>query len=587
MQESKRSIMALVKRKGFRKLLTLCRKYMHLYIIVILLQLGGTASALLLAETSRRLFDGGAALSKEELTGLIVWLILFVFVGLVLSLLSRVFNQIVNTNVVFRMRQMLLSQLTGFSLSYHENKHSSHAKNLLFNELEVFKQFVVFDVLRLISLPFSFIAVGVYLMTVQPLLGIIAICIGPLQLISNLVVKESFKNLVAQQQAWGGEVFFHIGETLSGMREVKMNQLEDSVSQRFQHVVQKGIRLWVSIEKMNAYRELIRILPEKLGYLLGMTIGGVMMVSGQIGPGALVAFITLLDKAAAPFASMVGIIDSLQKVSAGAEKLLDVMELETENGGRGRELQREPFTIEFDNVTFGYEPGHPVLKNVCFTIQPGSSVALVGPSGGGKSTLVKLLYRFYTPQKGQIRINGIPINGYSIESLRRSLSAVTQDVYLFDGTIRDNIMIGAPDAGQQDIERATLLSHSAVFIEKLPEGLETKVGERGIKLSQGQKQRIAIARAILRNAPLVILDEPTSALDVETESMFQHSLGEWAEGCTKVIIAHRLSTIRDADVIVFLENGEVREMGSPKQLLASGGRFADFWQKQEIREFVS
>ncbi|SDX56966.1 ABC transporter ATP-binding protein [Paenibacillus sp. CF384] len=337
---------------------------------------------------------------------------------------------------------------------------------------------------------------------------------------------------------------------------------------------------------MEAFREFIRLIPEKIGYLLGITVGAVLMVNGDIGAGAIIAFLTLLDKVSEPFVSITAIISSLQRVSAGAENLLTVMEMAPEVKDRGNVLPAKPCSIRFDNVSFSYEADRPVLHNVSFEIPAGKSVALVGPSGSGKSTLIKLLYRFYEPSGGSIRLDERPIEGFTIASLRGQLAAVTQDVYLFDGTIRENIAIGFANATEADILRAAELSQAA-FIRELPEGLDTVVGERGIKLSHGQRQRIGIARAVLRRATVTILDEPTSALDVETEAMFQSDLPKWAGASTKIIIAHRLSTIRDVDYVIFLENGRVQEMGSPKELLQAKGRFSDFWRNQHIHEFVS
>lgn len=583
----KRRVMELIRRRGFRQFLHLCLKYKYWYLFVILLQLGATGASLMLAETSKRLFDGGTNLSRHELYTLLTGIIGFVALGLICTVCARICNQIVNTNVVFSMRQIVLSKLINLSLSDHETRHSSRSKNLLFNELEIFKQFIVFDILKLIALPFSFAAVGIYLLNVNLLLGVVAILVGPLQLLSNIVVKQSFKNLVSRQQEHGGEVFFHLGETLAGMREIKMNQLETSVTDRFREICERGVKLWVAIEKMQAIRDLVRILPEKLGYLFGIGIGAILMVNGGIGPGALVAFITLLDRASQPFADITGIINSLQKVSAGTESLLDTMEMESEDKGGELLLQPIPPVIEFDNVTFAYPEGPPVLKNISFRISAGLSMALVGPSGGGKSTIIKLLYRVYTPQEGIIRINGVPIQEYSLESLRGSLAAVTQDIYLFDGTVRDNIAVGHQQANDSDIRLAAELSQSLDFIEDLPQRFDTRVGERGIKLSQGQKQRIGIARAILRKASILVLDEPTSALDVETESFFQERLADWSVDSTKIIVAHRLSTIRNVDIVVFLEKGQIRETGSPGALIRDGGRFMDYWHKQQITEFVS
>jgi ATP-binding cassette subfamily B protein/subfamily B ATP-binding cassette protein MsbA len=206
---------------------------------------------------------------------------------------------------------------------------------------------------------------------------------------------------------------------------------------------------------------------------------------------------------------------------------------------------------------------------------------LVGPSGSGKSTIVKLLYRFYEPTAGQILIDGKPITEISIESLRDRLSLVSQEIYLFDATVAANIAAGRNEALRTDIERAADLAQAG-FIRELPNGFDSEIGERGIKLSHGQKQRLSIARAILRDASVLILDEPTSALDVETEAGFQRDLGQWAQHCTKLIIAHRLTTIRDCDLVLFLDKGQAQEFGSPNDLAGAGGRFADYLSTQTV-----
>ena len=211
---------------------------------------------------------------------------------------------------------------------------------------------------------------------------------------------------------------------------------------------------------------------------------------------------------------------------------------------------------------------------------------MVGPSGAGKSTLIKLLYRFYEADSGTIRLAGRPLGEYSVDSIRRNMALVSQDIFLFDGTVCENIVLGRPDATGAEIERAARLAQADPFIRELEKGYDAEIGERGIKLSHGQKQRLSIARAILRNASLLVLDEPTSALDVETEASFQRDLGEWAAHCTKIIIAHRLTTIRDADYVLFLEGGRAVEFGTPAELLRSpDSRFASYWHRQDILTF--
>jgi len=312
-----------------------------------------------------------------------------------------------------------------------------------------------------------------------------------------------------------------------------------------------------------------------------------MMASGHIGVGGLVAFISLLDKVAEPFTTVVEVINNLQRFISGAGRLHHVMGLPEEDVHTGIPLTGKAPEISFDAVHFAYTEHHPTLQNISFTIPAGATAALVGPSGAGKSTLLKLLYRFYEPQHGIIKVDGVPLRQYTLSSLRDAMALVSQDIYLFDSTVANNISLGRDENPRERLERAARLAQAHDFIAKLPEGYDTRVGERGIKLSHGQKQRISIARAILRDAPILILDEPTSALDVETEESFQRDLGEWAEHCTKIIIAHRLSTIRQADIVIFLEDGVISEIGAPAELLRRhAGRFRSYWEKQTSYEFT-
>jgi ABC-type multidrug transport system fused ATPase/permease subunit len=581
---TKKSVFGLMKDPVFLHFLKSVKKYRLLYIGTIGTQLALTIVSLLFAETGRRLFDLAPHMSTQILIAL-----LSVFVGLTVSRIAlRFWNEwlgsYLNESVVYEMRRNILNHLQRLPLGFHEQTHSSNSVNVMNNELEIVKNFLVFDIQKLIALPISFVIVGIYLLSVNPLLGIIAFSIGPLQLLSNVVLKEKFMTASRLQNEVTRDVFFQIGETLQGIREVKANQLETRIDDKMWEIQRKGVEYNVLLTKVRSIRGIVKDVPGQFGYVLGLGVGTVMMGSGHIGAGGLVAFISLLDRVAEPFTTVVEVINNLQRFISGANRLHQVMGLPEEEVETGEPLTGNVPEITFHSVDFTYRTDSPTLKNITFTIPAGKTTALVGPSGAGKSTLLKLLYRFYEPKSGCIQINGVSLQQFSISSLRSAMALVSQDIYLFDSSVADNISLGCKEVPREQLERAAKLAQAHEFIRRLPEGYETRVGERGIKLSHGQKQRISIARAILRNASILILDEPTSALDVETEELFQSDLVSWAEDYTKIIIAHRLSTIRQADLVVFIEDGTIVEMGSPTELLTRNGRFRSYWEKQNSFE---
>lgn len=578
------SVLSLLRDRTFRNFLLIARQYKWLYVGTIGAQFALTGLSLVFAEASRRLFNAAPHVPADLLTRVLWVFALVSLLRLVITFVSNWLTSLLNESVAYEMRRRVLSHLQNLPLSFHENNHSSGAYNVVYNELESAKNFVVSDVQRLISLPIAFAAVGLYLLTVHPLLGVVALCIGPLQMLSNLVLKKPFQDTLDAQRKIGREVFHQIGETLQGIREVKANQMEARVDSRMAGLQAKGIAYNVRLTQVRSIRSIVKDLPGEVGYVVGIAIGATLMARGLIGPGGLIAFITLLDKVAAPFTTVVGVINNLQQTLAASKHLFEVMEMPTEDRQTGVPLpapERTGPQITFEKVSFGYNVERPTLKDVSFCVPPGASVALVGPSGAGKTTIVKLLYRFYQPDAGIIRIGDLPLYEYRLDSLRSRMALVSQDIFLFDGTVRENIAVGRAEATSDDIERAARLAQADEFIRALPDGYDSTIGERGIKLSHGQKQRLSIARAILRDASILILDEPTSALDVETEASFQATLPQWAAHCTKIIIAHRLTTIRDADFVVFLENGSVAEAGTPTELLRTGGRFARYWERQE------
>ena len=310
--------------------------------------------------------------------------------------------------------------------------------------------------------------------------------------------------------------------------------------------------------------------------------GALLYLGGGLSLGALSSFVLYSRKFSGPIRETAELLSDLQASVAAAERVLDLLDQPAEDGDLpgAREPCKLSGAISFRHVDFGYDPAHPVLRDFSADIPAGSMVAVVGPTGAGKTTLVSLLLRFYTPQKGSITIDGLPIQQYTRDGLRRRLAIVLQDGWLCGGTIAENIAYSKPGATKEQIVEACKKAQIHDFIQTLPEGYETMVGERGAILSGGQKQRLAIARAILKDAPVLLLDEPTSALDVETESGIQEAIRTVMAGRTCITIAHRLSTVQNADRIYVLKQGRIAECGTHAELLQQGGVYAAMYGEE-------
>jgi ATP-binding cassette subfamily B protein len=325
-------------------------------------------------------------------------------------------------------------------------------------------------------------------------------------------------------------------------------------------------------------------LMESLG---GIAIGLVLLYSGyrvvvlDAPPGEFFSFMTAFLLAYEPGKRIARLNVDLTNSLVGVRMLFDILDLpDSREGKEGAPLNIGKGRIEFDNVRFSYRVNTPVLRGVSFVSEPGEVTALVGPSGGGKTTIFNLLLRFYDVDRGRILIEGQDITGSSRESLRRQIAYVGQDVFLFRGSIRENIAFGRPDATEEEIVAAAKAAHAHDFIMRFPAGYDTAVGEHGLQLSGGQRQRVSVARALIRNAPIILLDEPTASLDGETERHVQAAIDRLAEGRTTLVIAHRLYTIMNAQNIYVIEDGQVMESGRHDKLLREGKRYADFYKVQ-------
>ena len=581
-------------------------KYKWCYAVLTLLGMILIAADLAFAQNSRNLFDLAPNIPRDAAVKIIMYFVIIIVVQYVFGFMENYVVTYFNESVIYAMRRDLLGKIQRLKMEFFDNNHTAKIQNTFFRQIEIVKDFVVSDVRNIIKLPLTFIIIGAYLFTVHPYLGITAVVASVLQLVSNAAFKKSFFNMLDKERKVDQGVYTTMGETTQGIREVKINQIEDFIDRKLKTYQKNGVKYTNARVKYETLRRIVKEIPMQVGYIFGLSAGIYLMMDGTIHPGDLVAFITLLYKVSEPFNGIAQTYSNFQKSLRSANDLLRLVDEPEEDYNSGETLNLPIESIKFNGVSFLYRTGETpeddeasnsmvfsedldankadakyILNDMDFEIKGGSTVAIVGPSGSGKSTVIKLLYKFYEPTSGEISINGKPLSQYNINSLRRTMSIVSQDIFLFDGTVRENLVLGRENINDKDIEDALKFSESYDFVVNLPDGLDTNLGERGIKLSQGQKQRLSIARSIIKKANIIILDEPTSALDVETEYAFQQNIAKWAKGCTKIIIAHRLTTIRDADYVLFLDEGNIIEQGSPYDLIKKeGGKFKDYWEKQ-------
>lgn len=493
--------------------------------------------------------------------------------------------------VLEHLRQELFHKIVSLPLSFYENAQVGALMSRVINDVGMIRQ----------SLP-AFVQIVRQVLTMGGLLVVVfeqnfrlacwALVVLPLAGFPFAMFSRALRRYGRRNAEVTAGISGMLQELLSGIRVIKAFATE---KREITHFDTENARI-ISINfKQSCISELASPVMELIGSLgIGLVIwyGGTEVIQGAMTPGTFFSFVAALVMLYDPVKALNGANMSVQNALAGAERvfgILDDPDLRMESGGTL--TFKEPFReLVFDKVTFRYteenrgrDNAEAALRDISLTVRAGERVALVGPSGAGKTTLVNLIPRFYEQQKGNILLNGQPLAAYSLSSLRRSIAVVSQDAFLFDMSLRDNIAYGQPPEIQADLERIRAAAQAAfadTFIQALPEGYNTRIGERGVKLSGGQKQRITIARALLKNAPLLILDEATSALDSESEHMVQQALDNLMKDRTSVIIAHRLSTILEADRIVVMENGRIVDSGRHEELLGRCALYTRLYNMQ-------
>ena len=408
-----------------------------------------------------------------------------------------------------------------------------------------------------------------------PQLCAVLLFLVPAIMIPMVLIMRRRRRLSRESFGIANDVSQHLNQTLHGIKTIQAFANEKSESEKFATVLNSSMVNSYKGTQAFALQSPLLELMISIGLCMALIAGGHFIVSGAITTGDFTAFLLALTAAYKPARSITSTSNTIQHGLLAAEVLFDFLDSKPgiQDAPDARELKPGKMSVTFDNVSFAYVPDEPVLRDIDLKVPAGTVCALVGPSGGGKTTMFNLIERFYEPQRGKIKINNTDIKKFTLHSLRENIAEVSQDVFLFNGTIEENIKYGAPNATFEQVRDAAMAANAHEFIMSLPKKYKSDVGEGGALLSGGQKQRIAIARAILKDAPILLLDEATSALDTQSEKLIQSALRDLMRGRTTFVIAHRLSTVLDADIICVVKDGRIVERGTDAELIAMGGEY--------------
>src|SRR5262245_21150088 len=494
--------------------------------------------------------------------------------------------------VMHDLRRVLYSHIQRLSLSYHDHKRTGDLISRVTTDIDAVQSLISQVLLGMLVNVLTLFGMMLVMIYLNWAFTVIALLVAPALFFVVYHYTHRIKNASRAMRRQEGEVVSVLEEVLSSIRVVKAFAREDYEQKRFERESRE------SVEKALAARNFKAKLPPLVevivaaGTCLVLWYGARLVLSGDLTSGELLVFLLYLGKMYKPMRELSKMTDTISKASVGWERIREVLENETQVRDM-RGAKRAPHfkgRIEFDRVSFAYDGGQPVLEDLNLKIEPGQVAALVGPTGAGKTTIVSLLPRFYEITSGQINIDGTDIRRFKQKSLREQISFVLQETLLFRATVAQNIAYGKPQASREEIIRAAKLANADEFIDQMEDGYDAMIGERGMTLSGGQRQRITIARAIIRNSPLLILDEPSAGLDAESEKLVFDALGNLLEGKTSIVIAHRLATVRRADVIFVIDQGRVVEQGTHEELLDRGGLYSRLYELQfrgeEDREMV-
>jgi len=516
---------------------------------------------------------------------LTLMLVVFLVIRPFVEYYRQYFAQWTASKVLYDIRQQLFHHMQKLSFSYYANHRTGEVISRVISDVEQTKEFIITGLMNLwIDMATILIAL-IIMVNMDVKMTLISVSTLPLYAFAIKYFFGRLRQRTRQRSQALAELQAYLHERVQGMPVVKSFAIEDEEQRRFSkqndHFLTKALihTSW-NAKSFAAVNTITDIAP-----IVVIIYAGYEVITGQMTVGTMVAFVGYIDRLYMPLRRLVNASTTLTQSFASMDRVFEFLDerYDIADAPQAIECRGVKGDIVFDRVTFTYrDGGPPVLRDVSFSAKAGETVALVGPSGGGKSTLISLIPRFYDVTGGRILLDGVDIRSFRVRSLRDQIGLVLQDNFLFSDSVKENILLGKPDATDEEVIAAAKAANAHEFIMSLPDGYDTKVGERGLKLSGGQKQRIAIARVFLKNPPLFIFDEATSALDLENEQYIQEALDRLAKNRTTFVVAHRLSTITHADRILFIENGQIVESGTHEELMAKRGSYYQLFMVQHL-----
>ena len=525
--------------------------------------------------------SGGAGIDFHKIGVILLILLGLYCVSALFSFIQGFIMSGISQKLSFRMRKEISEKINRMPLAYFESKTVGEVLSRITNDVDTFGMSLNQSITTLITSVTTLIGVFIMMMTISPLMTLIALVILPISaFLISVVVKHSQKYFKAQQE-YLGDINGTIEESYSGHTIIKAFNREEKVNNYFQETNAKLYSSAWRSQFLSGLMQPIMTFVGNLGYVAVAVTGSMLAVAGSITVGDIQAFIQYVRSFTQPITQIAQVFNMLQSMAAAAERIFEFLDEEeetvTENPVKLADIRGE---VDFEHVKFGYDPEKPVIHDFTCHVQPGSMVAIVGPTGAGKTTMVKLLMRFYDVNSGCIKVDGENVKDFERRNLREAFGMVLQDTWLFKGTIMENIRYGRLDASDEEVIAAAKAANADHFIRTLPGGYDMELNEEASNVSQGQKQLLTIARAILADNRIMILDEATSSVDTRTEQHIQDAMANLMKGRTSFVIAHRLSTIRDADVILVMKDGDIIEQGNHRELLARNGFYAQLYNSQ-------
>ncbi len=557
------------------------RKYILLVGLVLIII--SRLASLVLPGASKYLMDNVIRDGDTEMLKLILIVVgISILVQAITSFLLTKLLSVEAQHLISILRAKVQKKILQLPVRFFDNNKSGALVSRIMSDVEGVRNLVGTGLVQLFGGILTAIISLILLINISPMMTLYVLVPVSIFGLISLKAFSYIRPIFRQRRVINAEVTGRLTETLSGVRVIKGFNAESQEVKTFEAGVD---RLFQNVKKSLTSTSLV---TSSATFLLGvastgiMGIGGYMIINQQLTIGEFLSFTLYLGFMIAPIIQMSNIGSQLTEALAGLDRTEEIMNMEPEDDEKERtvEIKNMKGEIIFDNVSFAYEEDKEVIHNISFTAQPGSVTALVGTSGSGKSTIASLVASFITPDSGKVAVDGIDIAKIKLDSYRSNLGVVLQDDFLFEGTIKENILFPRPDASEEQLIYAVEAAHVKEFTDRFEDGLDTLIGERGVKLSGGQRQRVAIARAILADPKILILDEATSNLDTESETYIQASLKELMKGRTTFVIAHRLSTIRQANQILVIEKGKIEEQGTHDELIKKEGRYFELYTYQ-------